>query len=186
MSAQSNKYKMYKENLIIALSLSMVFGLGWGFGLLATSNPVEGINITLQVIFSIFVGLQGVLLFLLHGVRNSDARKVWKRWLIFLNSVTGICCLQKAKSKSVTLGRNSPLILAKSVGHDHDKQDAPVDINDQKDASDAEDVQEGGVQDLPQQEFVELSTKSLTSVYLKEGLDNVRESKIDLSKAESQ
>ncbi len=37
MSMQSSEgtFKTYRENLIIALSLSVVFGLGWGFGLLA-------------------------------------------------------------------------------------------------------------------------------------------------------
>jgi hypothetical protein len=84
LESQSN-FKLYRENLIIALSLAVVFGLGWGFGLLATSYPVEELTITFQVLFSIFVGAQGALLFLLHGVRNSDARGVWKRLAISTN-----------------------------------------------------------------------------------------------------
>ena len=78
-SKQDNKN--LKENLIIALSLAVVFGLGWGFGLLATSYSSEAVTIVFQVIFSIFVGAQGLLLFLLHGVRNIEARSMWNNWV---------------------------------------------------------------------------------------------------------
>lgn len=76
---KSSSFQTTKESLIIAISLAVVFGLGWGFGLLATSSSVEGITITFQVVFSIFVGLQGLLLFILHGLRNTHARKVWRQ-----------------------------------------------------------------------------------------------------------
>ena len=77
-SRMNAKSKLHRENLIVALSLAVVFGLGWGFGLLVTSYPVEEVTITFQVLFSVFVGAQGALLFLLHGVRNPDARWIWK------------------------------------------------------------------------------------------------------------
>ena len=77
--SDERNFKTYKENFIIALSLSVVFGLGWGFGLLATSFPEMGVTITLQVLFSIFVGAQGALLFILYGIRNGDARDLWKQ-----------------------------------------------------------------------------------------------------------
>ena len=76
--SDERNFKTYKENFIIALSLSVVFSLGWGFGLLATSFPEVGVTITLQVLFSIFVGAQGALLFILYGIRNGDARDLWK------------------------------------------------------------------------------------------------------------
>ena len=77
--SDERNFKTYKENFIIALSLSVVFGLGWGFGLLATSFTEMGVTITLQVLFSIFVGAQGALLFILYGIRNGDARDLWKQ-----------------------------------------------------------------------------------------------------------
>ena len=79
-SKMQSRSRLHRENLVIALSLAVVFGLGWGFGLLATSYPVEEVTITFQVLFSIFVGAQGALLFLLHGIRSADARRVWKGW----------------------------------------------------------------------------------------------------------
>ena len=94
--------KVHRDNLIIALSLAVVFGLGWGFGLLTTSSSIHGLTTTFQVIFSIFVGAQGVLLFLLHGVRNSDARGVWKGWLISFGTTTGLSYLKLSSSNKST------------------------------------------------------------------------------------
>lgn len=85
---ENSRFKNLRDKFIGALSLAVMFGLGWGFGLLATSYPVEEITITIQVLFSIFVGIQGVLLFLIHGIRNPDARRVWKRLFISLSNNT--------------------------------------------------------------------------------------------------
>ena len=78
----AERAKEMKKNLFIAMSLSVVLGLGWGLGLAATSSSVVGLTVTFQVIFSIFVGMQGVLIFVLHGVRNKDARDLWKKTLV--------------------------------------------------------------------------------------------------------
>ena len=94
--------KAHKDSLIIALSLAVVFGLGWGFGLLSTSSSIHGLTTTFQVIFSIFVGAQGVLLFLLHGVRNSDARGVWKGWLTSFGTTTGLSYVKLSSSNKST------------------------------------------------------------------------------------
>ena len=94
--------KVHRDNLIIALSLAVVFGLGWGFGLLTTSSSIHGLTTTFQVIFSIFVGAQGVLLFLLHGVRNSDARGVWKGWLTSFSTTTRLSYVSSNKSTAKT------------------------------------------------------------------------------------
>ena len=94
--------KVHRDNLIIALSLAAVFGLGWGFGLLTTSSSIHGLTTTFQVIFSIFVGAQGVLLFLLHGVRNSDARGVWKGWLTSFGTTTRLSYVSSNKITAKT------------------------------------------------------------------------------------
>ena len=81
---KKNGLKEKRDSLVIALSLAVVFGLGWGFGLLATTYPSEAVTITFQVIFSLLVASQGILLFVLHGLRNTDARGVWKSlWISF-------------------------------------------------------------------------------------------------------
>ena len=76
---KAEKTREIKNNFIIAMSLAIVLGLGWTLGLLATSFPSVEVTTAFQVLFSIFVGMQGVLIFCLHAVRNSDARNVWKQ-----------------------------------------------------------------------------------------------------------
>lgn len=100
---KTNGFQTTKESLIIAISLAAVFGLGWGFGLLATSSSVEGITIAFQVLFSIFVGLQGLLLFILHGLRNADARRVWTQCAIAIcgkSRMSYVLSLSKSRTGS--------------------------------------------------------------------------------------
>ena len=82
-----------KKNLLIAVGLSLLFGLGWGFGLTATSSGTKEATFAFQLLFSIFVGLQGVLILFLHGIRSSEFRQVWA-------SVFGLKKKQKIFSSS--------------------------------------------------------------------------------------
>ena len=75
----TSKLESLKKHFTIAITLAVVFGLGWAFGLAATSLPIKELTFTFQVLFSLFVGLQGFLIFLFHGIRNKDARNAWKR-----------------------------------------------------------------------------------------------------------
>ena len=69
-----------KKNIVIALTLATIFGLGWGIGLASTTKlPIKELALAFQIIFSLLVGFQGVLIFLLHGVRNKDVRNLWKQ-----------------------------------------------------------------------------------------------------------
>lgn len=92
--------------MLAALSLSLVFGLGWGLGLLATSTRVIGITIGFQIAFTVVVGSQGLLLLVFHGFRSDKARQVWKQWLFFL-----ICKRNKARrgKRSTTAGTSITL-----------------------------------------------------------------------------
>ena len=71
-----------------AAVLSVVFGLGWGFGLAQTSVPkdsgtaAEVTLFILQLLFGLLVGSQGVLVFIFYGVGNHKVRVVWKRWFL--------------------------------------------------------------------------------------------------------
>ena len=77
----TSRLEATKKHFTIAMALAVMFGLGWAFGLAATSLPVKELTITFQVLFSLFVGLQGFLIFLLHGLRNMEARNIWRKWL---------------------------------------------------------------------------------------------------------
>lgn len=72
------------QNFIITVVLSITLGLGWGFGFLATNHDVLPIVIIFQGTFTVAVGIHGVLLFILHGIRNPDARALWKSMLFFI------------------------------------------------------------------------------------------------------
>lgn len=107
-SGKYEKTKEFKDRLFIAVSLAVVFGLGWGFGLLATNYSIKNLTLAFQYIFSLFVGSQGILLFALHGLHNTDARKVWKKWF---NVITckGKSSFQSITTKSKTNVTSKPL-----------------------------------------------------------------------------
>ena len=66
-----------------ATVLSVVLGLGWAFGLVQTSAPIASndaarVALTVfQVLFSLLVGLQGILMFGFYGIDNKKVREVW-------------------------------------------------------------------------------------------------------------
>ena len=94
-----NKLASVKKNATIAFTLAVVFGLGWGIGLVATSGPVRELTFTFQILFSLLVGLQGLLIFILHGIRSKDVRKLWKQWF---NRIGGKSLIDSIVSKTKT------------------------------------------------------------------------------------
>ena len=70
-----------KQQLVAAVTLSVLFGLGWGIGLAAT----EGINVSavrdiFSALFIICTAFQGVMVFCLQTLRSKDIRMTWARW----------------------------------------------------------------------------------------------------------
>ena len=92
-------FKALRENIFAALSLVVVFGLVWGFGLLVLNYPIEEVTIIFQYLFSVAASIQGILLFLLHGVCNSDARKIWKSGFSSLGSSSKVFYQGSSSSK---------------------------------------------------------------------------------------
>ena len=78
--ATKNTFSVVRRQLILAVVLSTLFGLGWAFGLIGTSSLPKEVYLPAQYIFSIFVGMQGVFIIVFHGIRSRDAREEWKRW----------------------------------------------------------------------------------------------------------
>ena len=121
---KSGKLRAIRQKVIIALTLSLVFGLGWGLGLLATSTRVIGITIGFQVIFTLFVGAQGLLMLVFHGFRSEKAREVWKQWLNFVTRRhktkaygSGASTLDTMKQSTLRSSRKSeenPYVVAES------------------------------------------------------------------------
>ena len=79
---------LVKQQFIIAITLSVLFGLGWGIGLLATEDIYSN-KIARDVFASLFVvatAFHGLFIFLMHCLRSKDAQHVWKKWFV---GVTG-------------------------------------------------------------------------------------------------
>ncbi len=71
-----------KQHFIIALTLSLLFGLGWGVGLAATSSiPVAELSYILQTVFVLLTSFQGLWIFMMNCVRSEEARRVWQSWV---------------------------------------------------------------------------------------------------------
>ena len=80
---QGSKAKFFRRQLVIVVTLSILFGLGWGVGLIVTEEIYS--NKTVRDLFaSLFVILtafHGLFTFLMHCVRSREVRNVWKRLL---------------------------------------------------------------------------------------------------------
>ena len=93
-ASNNDKLRRLEENFMIALGLSLLFGLGWAFGLLASSHLPPAVRYPAEWLFTLLNAFLGVYLFVLYVVRSPEARKVWKRW---------ICC----ESRKVDVTRTS-------------------------------------------------------------------------------
>lgn len=72
-----------KQQLRIAMTVSILFGLGWGFGLGASNAiSVAAVRYIFNIIFTILVAFQGFFVFLLYVVLSPIARNEWRRWVL--------------------------------------------------------------------------------------------------------
>ena len=77
---RKNQIKI-KQQLVTAAILSILFGLGWGIGLLAT----EGVRVAVlhdffSALFIICTAFQGIMIFILQTLSSKQARTTWVRW----------------------------------------------------------------------------------------------------------
>ena len=69
------------QQFMIALMLSVLFGIGWGIGLLATEELESTVVRDLfSSLFVIVTSFHGMLIFILYCVRSKEARKEWRAW----------------------------------------------------------------------------------------------------------
>ena len=71
-----------KQQFVIAITLSILFGLGWGIGLPATDQLQNTIAVrdTFASLFVLLTSFQGFFVFFMHCLRSPDIRKQWKIW----------------------------------------------------------------------------------------------------------
>ena len=81
-TSNSGNLRKLKENFMIALGLSTLFGMGWAIGLLASSDLPPAVRYPAEWVFTLVTAFLGVYLFVLYVLRSQEARRLWKRWLL--------------------------------------------------------------------------------------------------------
>ena len=70
------KNKQLKENFTVSAMLSVLFGLGWGCGLLASTDvKVDYVRIPFEWVFTILSCAQGVIIFYIYCLRQPEIQK---------------------------------------------------------------------------------------------------------------
>ena len=91
----------FKQQTMLLLTLSLLFGLGWSLGLAATNSlPILWLRTTFEFIFIGLTGFQGLFIFLLYGVRLRNIRRVWLKWIYTIGG-------QRSKAASLELSAYS-------------------------------------------------------------------------------
>ena len=70
------------QQLIIAVTLSVLFGLGWGIGLLATQDIYTNKTVRdlFAALFVIITAFHGLFIFIMQCLRSKEVRNDWNRW----------------------------------------------------------------------------------------------------------
>ena len=77
----------YKRQAVMLITLSILFGLGWGIGLAATNSlEVQWLRYGFQIVFITLTAFQGLFVFILYGLRLQQIRKVWKKWFYIMTN----------------------------------------------------------------------------------------------------
>ncbi len=101
---QSSQGIGLKRQIGIAFILSVILGLGWGFGFFLTLKEIpEALYDIILVMFIIFAALQGLLIFILQCVRVPEARDEWKKVLLFCWSPVHRATLRRKQTIVITV-----------------------------------------------------------------------------------
>ena len=78
----NNNITFVRQQLIITVTLSILLGLGWGIGLLATQDihTNKTVRDLFAALFVIITGFHGLFIFITHCLRSEQVRITWKRW----------------------------------------------------------------------------------------------------------
>ncbi|XP_019853766.1 PREDICTED: adhesion G protein-coupled receptor L2-like [Amphimedon queenslandica] len=82
--------RILKQQLMIAITLSILFGLGWGLGLLVTEDiyTSKTVHDVFSSIFVFLTGFHGLFLFVIYCLRSKEVRFVWKNVLFCKKGTT--------------------------------------------------------------------------------------------------
>ena len=176
----TNVKSVIAKHLLIAVVLSLLFGLGWAFGLIGTSSLPQEAYTPAQYIFSIFMGIQGVLIFILHTVRSQEAREEWKKWWYTVTCRRNSYELKRRASFTVTSSSSrghvttletSTAVLEKSMPYQGAEEVVPLSP---KNTSD----------EREEMQAVDAASTTIENVYVVDPTDGGQPEKVDLSSNE--
>ena len=98
------KLHKLKENFTITLGLSLLFGIGWALGLLASSDLPHAVRYPAEWIFTLMTAFLGVYLFAMYTLRSSEARGLWKQWLLCQHKKKSFAGVSSTTSSRTNLG----------------------------------------------------------------------------------
>ena len=98
-----------RQQLIITVTLSILLGLGWGIGLLATQDihTNKSVRDLFAALFVITTAFHGLFIFIMHCLRSKEVRNTWKRWFY---GVTGKDFNELSSSAFFTKQKNMFLV----------------------------------------------------------------------------
>ena len=73
-TSKNGSLRKLKENFMIALGLSLLFGMGWAIGLLATSDLPDAVRYPAEWVFTLTTAFLGVYLFVLHVLKPQKSK----------------------------------------------------------------------------------------------------------------
>ena len=78
---KDNSKFFFRQQLIIAITLSILFGLGWGLGLLVTQEIYTNKTVRdlFAALFVLLTAFHGFFIFIMHCLRSKDVQSIWKR-----------------------------------------------------------------------------------------------------------
>ena len=116
MSAETGNKQLKvnaKKRILMLITLSLLFGLGWGLGLAGTQSlNVQWLRYSFQLCFIVLTGFQGLFLFILYCLRISRVRRVWLKWYYL---ATG----QRDKASTLAFTKSQSMIGHRSNGNSH-------------------------------------------------------------------
>ena len=80
-SNKHSKSSFLYQQLIIVITLSVLFGLGWGIGLFATQDihSNKTVQDILAALFVVFTAFHGLFIFIMQCLRSKEVRTTWRR-----------------------------------------------------------------------------------------------------------
>lgn len=124
----SEKKSQLKQQFLIAITLSILFGLGWGVGLPATQSfhDTAVISDIFSAFFVLFTSFQGLFIFIMHCLRSPEIRKVWAGWFKLatgkeVNEFTTSVTTKPSKRKNIEKFQNKERVNTRSTANAHDE-----------------------------------------------------------------